>query len=753
MIAHGHLAELDWQIRSNGETGAQLLDGLWEGIEEAFRTGDRELRPRILDIVRDAAHYQPRRVIRLVEMAVRNPAPDPDGQVLPQAEVQERLPDLLHRCAYTQETLPRCLDLLWELSQVDDRPPEDHNEHPLRVVRELAKYDIHGHWWVNREVARRVRTWFESPEGTRHQLYLLGILDSLLAKVGEDNRSEGHSVRLVAFHLPPSEVQAIRTHAFAVLGRCLDSDDVSLQLRAVKSLEQALNGPMPLFGLQTTEEVLAGWEPDQLGILDLLAGLLARRHPPLVQLRVREAVRFQASNGPRPAVRERACSVAKLVEDSFEVQLTRLLIPQLSYWDFDPEPDEADAEPSSKLRDQRQSELLARVVPELWHRHPTASDAFTYLDETVRSLQQFGQEVNPCLFLGDLLASRAGATEGFIRLALATPESPLAMCLGPMLSQLRRLDAGKATDLAGVAVASGERSLLLGVGHHYGHGWPRDQTLTAADTEVIKSLLAHPDESVRVGGVIALREVARTNATRAAELAISVEVGDSERLAEELAHLTDPIMGGSPDTLPDADLSVFLTKFDQVGRLRPHVCRFLGRVVARLPDEVLDLFLRRVARQEAAGYVSGYRPIPKEVVRVFEPVQGTERQPAFLRRVRDYALGGTYWRRSALPMLFRAIAGTLDQNTLSPLLEWVESGDPNRVLAAVGLLQQVGRAFVFERREFVGRVLDQAAALGPDCFDTVRSSFLRFAFTDQDGMNGRPFPTRLSSLRSGPRKP
>jgi len=750
-----NLAELDWRVRSAAGEEARLLDEMWVSIETVFQTGTCGSRVQILDLVSETAYYQPRRVLALARMAIRCPAPAGNSELTPVVDgswynhgaVLEHLPELLHRCAYTPDTLPECLALLWELSLHDDRSPQTCSRHPIRVLQQIAKYEYFGQWWVGDEVARQVTCWFRSPAGAPHRRQLLDILDSLLAKTGESLWSEGHSVRCVSFHIPYEAVRDSRRAAFAILRDCLDTGDVSLQLRALTSLGQALNGPMPSMGLISIAEVLADWEPDQLEILNLLAGFLGRRHEPVVQLGAWEAVRFQAAHGPRPAVRQRAQGVCRLVEDSFEVRLTRRLLSRHSGWDDldDHEPGVAPGAPPAFRLDwhRRRHEP---VVLEVWQRYPTAEAAFAYVCGLVRSLREAEAEVCPRHVVWYLLEARPDAAAVFAERILAEPDSPLSDCFRTCLVHLRRCQPIQATALACAAIDSGRVPAARDVGYFYWWDWPDGAPLADEDVDVIRRLLAHPDIETRECGLGSLHRLIPRSATLPVELALAVDLGDSEKLAEQLARLTDP---GQPDflgQLRDDQLRILLRKFDAVGRLNHWVCALLQRIVQNMPDDVLDLFLRRINDLDTHGYRTEYEVVPDQLDRVFAPLAGSARQADLVRRVRDQTLTGGRWRRSVLPDLYRAVSGNFGPGGLAALREWLGSGEPERVAAVAMLLRRAGPRFVFDNHEFVADILSRAAAAGNESLERVRSDLLALAFsTGRHGLSGQPFPQDIDS--------
>lgn len=745
-----NLAELDWRVRSAGGEETQLLAGMWASIGEAFRTGTSGVRVRIIDSVMDAAYYQPRQVLELARMAIHSPAAAGnstlDGARYSHEQLLEHLPELLRRCAYSPETLSECLDLLWRLGVTETRSPEEYSSHPFKRVQEIAKYDYSGQWWVGREVARRATHWLQSPEGLIHRKEIMDIVEPLLAKSGEEVWSEGHGIRCVSFLIPYEEVREARQTSFTILRACLDSGDAILQRQALGCLERALNGPMPVGNLALGADVFAAWEPDQLEILGILAAFIEQRHSTIVELRTYEALRFQAAYGPRSTVRERARTLIRQLEGSFEVRLFQLFLRRLSRWDDADDVETSDGTSLAERLANRHRERHEALVPEFSRLHPTASEAFAYLDQAMRMLRALEPDTDPGSFLWFLFASRPDEVSAFAELVLATPDSPLADLFSTCLVHVRRCDSPRATALARAAVDSGQLALTRSTANHYCWDWPDEISFAAADIGVLQRLLAHPDADIKERGLGALHHLARTEPGLARDMAMSVDVGDQSQVAEALARLTDPAQPDFLASLSEDDMCAAARKMDLVPRIGHWVCELLRRIATRTPDEIVDLFLRRVKEYEIHGYRSGYDLIPQRGLnRMFEPTVGSDQQPSLIRRVRDQSLTGGQWLWCVLPQLYRAVSGNFGIEGMLALREWLDTSDPNRVVAAARLVGKAGSQFLFDNYEFVNHLLGRAETLGQECFSRVRSSLLGMASSmSRHGPAGQPFPQDIT---------
>jgi hypothetical protein len=739
-----NIAELDWRVRASGSEEPGLIDGMWASLEAAFREGRPAARVRIIDLVTGAAYYQPRRALQLAEVAVRGEAEvnDPyrssrgEGESESWRDVLRRLPELLLRSAYDPETLPRCLELLWEISLRLRRSGQDPSQ-ATRVILDLAKLEHDKPVWVNEAVARSVRRWFKAATTIPDQRQVIvEIIDVLLSKSGSDSWSEGNRLTIYSFYVSPAKVRGIRRTAVAILGELLGSTDVALQLRVLGSVERALNGPMPS-GQPPTPELLAEWEPDQLRILELLSGFLGQPRPPILQLRTIEAVKFQATYGPRPAVRERALTVVRQLEASFEVRLTRVLLTRLARWDqmVDDHEGQGENRDIGAAYAERLQRCHEQVVAEIWERYPDAESASAFLAETMAGLLSVEREVDPRQLLWYMLEARPTEAIRFARLLITTPESPLAQSLPIFLARARRVDPEGTTRLATEMLESpSDRagSLFRAVlAHHYSWDWPTGLSLNEADIAIVRRLLADPNQAIRVKALQALQHLAVTRASLAIELAMSVDPGDSAQVADELARLTVRSQLGSLTGFTTDDFARMLIRFESVTSLGHWVCELLTSLAGTMPDAVLDCFLRRVATEERLTYRTTFNSLPDRGLsilgNVFAAMNGHDCQTDFARRVRDQAVAAKRFSGASLARLFRAVSGNYGPRGMEVLREWIDSGNSAQVVAAIELLREAGPTFVFEHRHFVEHAMEKGDAQGDDCGDLVYSRLLQLS--------------------------
>src|SRR5262249_15506269 len=139
-----NLGELDWRItQRNQDQGARLLDGIWNEIESTFEAGDASVRVQLFKSLKEAALFQPQRVLRLVRRAMENEAVTThvwaDWQIR-QEHVLHEIPPLLRAIAFHLDHIEEAAGILWRMAQRDKRAPNQFPDHSRRVLEELAEY-------------------------------------------------------------------------------------------------------------------------------------------------------------------------------------------------------------------------------------------------------------------------------------------------------------------------------------------------------------------------------------------------------------------------------------------------------------------------------------------------------------------------------------------------------------------------------------------------------------------------------------
>ena len=138
-------SRIDWQVRDGGRGQADVVGGVWASLRERLLSGSFDEQLSLLKVVRRGAYFQPDLALGLVEEIL---SADSDASATAdfverpwaasRADVTYATVPVLQNVAYRFESSRPALDRLWALAQDDQRPPNQHPEHPLRVLRGIA---------------------------------------------------------------------------------------------------------------------------------------------------------------------------------------------------------------------------------------------------------------------------------------------------------------------------------------------------------------------------------------------------------------------------------------------------------------------------------------------------------------------------------------------------------------------------------------------------------------------------------------
>ena len=429
-----------------------------------------------------------------------------------------------------------------------------------------------------------------------------------------------------------------------------------------------------------------------------------------------------------------------LVGDDYDLILTRLMLPRMSTWDAFYESEEGEENDPVARRQLGLQRLRQRVVPEFWRMHPTPELALAELDRRLIDLLACDSDATAADVLCYLLEAHPDQVEAVTQGILDNPDRPTNNCFGICLCFFQLRDAVSCSKWARNALESGNQVLCRAVSHHY--CWQRDTTgpPLAADVAIVQSLLVHPDETVRRNGVGALRKVLHHDARAAIDMALAVDVGDSEALAIELCKIADADWQGRPEEFTNSDYQALLGKLDRVNELDYSLVQFMTQAVIRIPDDVVGLLLRRIEHAVSTRR-NGYHAIPFDGLRqLFESLEGHPQHAILLQRTRDASLPKNSLLNHDLGRLYRSLSLDFDTNGLAVLQEWVDSGERERIEAVASLLREANNSFVFQRSDFVVHMLERAEQCGEDCIRTVSNCFYSVAIGGtRTGTPGKPF--------------
>jgi len=735
-----NLSELDWRITREGKH-VDLLEEIWALIWNDFREAPHSQRTQILKIIQKAAHLQSAKTLELVEYAMRNPSKTPEDKKFQRIyeyshkDVLKKLPELLKRIAFNLDHLPRCCDILWEFGRDDERETGPWPEHAMRILADLAGYDIGKPVAVNKILLDSVERWLKEPDAHEHRHSPLDLLDPLLAKEGDSARSRGHGIIFKPFAVSFENTRGLRKKAISLLSSCLEFDSTKVILRGLKSLANTLNPPHGRFGRIVSDDEIAQWLTEQITALEAIESLTKITGEPIIHLQIASELKWHAKRNRQKEVREKANKILESIPDSFDLRAYRCI-----WYRYDRDWDDEDREEyQRRVRDE-----IKITATEIIKRYENGQEIFKNLDEILNRFKKCGIRVMPAYLLYEISVVDYKLAIEISKLIVSKPSSPLSSHLTSLLSGIREKSKSEALDIIKSAIVT--KDIMLCSSIAYGYSWGRwIAAIVEDEIEIVRELLGHSDQNVRRYAIESLRRFPQDKIDIAVHLSLEAKIDNDEQLPDVLCGILDEKHGISPDKLTDDQLMSFLSKLERINIIDNslyHFDKFLGYCSNRVPETVFEFLIKRLDIAEDSSREKDFQPLPYTGFR--HGLQGISSSPRYtdiLKKVRERALSPKLHEYFWIPKLFSEISDSFSAKCIDVLREWTESGDKNKIEAVAYLLEDASAGFVFSHSEFVSELLENAYKINDDCYRNVGSYLHRSAVSGtRSGSPGQPMP-------------
>lgn len=720
-----NLAELDWRIRSSSGDDTRLLDGIWESLTAEWREGSRRRRRALLELLVDVAYFQPDRTLLLVESAKQNPSsPTPD---LPDSwpfnvdpSELEILPRLLRHIAYTQEYLPRCCDLLWELGRDDERPPNAHPDHGMRVLIDLASYDLGKRLSVNAKVVDSVERWIRQPDAHDHKNSPMDVLDPILAKVGRNDFVDGPMWGWRNFLIDPIATGPLRTKALKLISSQLHGKKIQVTLRALESLFSAVGELGVVSGLSVTEDDIAAWLPERLQVLDVIESVITHSPDPIVSFQTAKSLAWHTDSRRFNGVATRAKEIIDKIPRTLE---TLLLAGLASDWSLWPVANGSYSTGDVDELTQRSQLAVKELVRSFLSNYSNAREAAEALEKALSRLVELGIQVAPWMFWGELAKQGPEILMGITELIVEEPSPQLTGHIGVLISYLREIDQTQAIDIITRILDRGHVVACRAVA-----SWGRycAPDLQAGDITLLERLVGHDDPYVRQITVESVEPLARAQPELIRRLALSVDMGQDRQTAEAVCRALVAVSEMGSTWLDSDTVDRILHKLRLVTHIDGYfVGRFLMLACRQRLLQLTHMFLERIL-ESGSHAAADFSPLPtQELEEIFASAAEHPEYVEVLTTLRERALRDEWQMEFWLPDLFNAVSGGYSPSALNLLNEWASNNDARKVLAVSRLLRGAPTGFVFDHEEFTAALLEHAFRQGEDVYAQVTSDLCR----------------------------
>ncbi|MDQ3728773.1 MAG: helix-turn-helix domain-containing protein [Actinomycetota bacterium] len=743
-------SRIDWQVRHDHANAPWLTDTLWSQVETEFDVAGILGRRRLLELLRRVAHFAPRPTLALVRRAIENPTNsiedvgDLEGAFLrlhppTYDDVMHELPPLLRGIAYDLKLLPEALDTLWKLAQSDDRPTNQHPQHALRVLRDLAELELGKPLAYNHAVVDAAERWLVAGTGGTSQHSPFDALEPMLATEGMEDLARGYQLVFKPFVLTPTSVAPLRERILDLAFRELSSPDLRVAVRAADAIGHSLRYPHGYFGQEVDASERDAWTPEFVSTLDRLAHALGQPGlDPVVTIAVRKAIRWHADHS-RTATRDAAQRVRNAMPTRPEDELALALYDG---WGHLTEGREKDFEKMQARRERRAHDLARRLTA-------AASDEeiLQHLEDRLNAQSALGPTTgNAGPFVWALVTARPSIGVALAERLAVVPTSPMLQVLAVSVAAIAEHAPSEAMSAITALLESGELILRQQVAQALGWNRGARPTLLEGELDALVRLATDVDVFTRTCVVRAAQRLAASNADAAVRLLAEVPFSDSTTVADEVFQVLGPHGELDWRQLPAAHVDKFLLELERCPSIEDYwIMAFLSDFSGERPEDLIRLLQARVERWEHADSLVDYRALPFNWDHDLR-VRGSRDFPTILRRIRDWiAASPDSWHRlHAGAELFAAVAVSFDETVMSVLEEGASASDESQMTAVAAILRQAPRTFVFDNVDFVRRLLALAAQLGEDHVQRVGGALSAAAVSGvRTGIPGQPFAEDL----------
>ncbi|KKQ53159.1 hypothetical protein A2865_02600 [Candidatus Woesebacteria bacterium RIFCSPHIGHO2_01_FULL_39_17] len=740
-----NISQLDWRFSTNG-IQSMLLNEVWSNLKEQFKKAKIYERSAILTALGKVSYYQPKQALDFVKLALEEPTSEVEEDyksysfLAPSYRiVTEKIPPILKYAAYHQEFLNEALDLLKDLAKTDKRSPNSYPDHPLRILQDLASIEPGKPVGYNEAIVDHVITWLQ--EEVTDNFSPFDVLDVLLQTEGHSSEAKGITITMKAFKVRPEVVANLRKLVVNAAFDIVVNKPLKDSLRAIKTISEALSYPHGLLGQSVTDADIAAWEPGILDILKRLEEVASNTNiDPFVATEIRSAVSWHSSYS-KTTTKAAAKKVLSAIPISTPYEVSRAVVDSWG-WTFERE-DDTGRRDEIAIIDWRKN--LAKELVKTYKEKFSA--LVEMLEERIKIMNEALMSRHPDAgpFLAALMEESIEFTEYLGNYLLSNPQSSLAPWFNVVIVVITPKNRDTAIKFSQEAVKSGNKTLTQCVAGAFGWGL-YNLPISDAEIDIVKQLTLSDDPWVRQRIVRVVKRFSDDQKGIALDILLGMRFNDSKEIADEVLGEFEEKHGRFKiDDLSQEQIIQILDRLVSCPSIDDyHIGLFLSKLSFIYPESTLKMMMDRIEYKEANQKLENYDVLPfswnhSAPLRFHE----TSQYEQLLRTVRDWSTVKTdNWVRFHYGSdLFKLVSAGFDEVTLKVVDEWVISANERQLIAATALLGEAPRTFVWDKSEFVIKILDQAEKFGPTCYKKVSSSLHSSVLQGvRHGTPGQPFP-------------
>ena len=514
-----NISRVDWLVRQRQTDMASLVEALWEPFEAELRAANIPDRQAAVKLLTQVSYFQPQRTVKIARWLIDNPTDDPGDTSTrwaflgspTYADVLHDLVTMLKPAAYTLETLPAVLELLWELTQDDQRSTNQHPEHPLRVLGELAGFELTKPVDYNQAVLDVASKWFADT----NKVSPFEALKPLLATESSSQSYQNYSLTFRPFALNADVVMPLRRRVLAVAFDEMQQPHVGRAVAAVACLEASLRYPSGMFGREVSKQERERWTPSFVDTIEQLGSVAVENElDPAVLVAVRKALSWHAGYGSE-ATKAPARRVLKKLRDELADKIALIIHDGWGRLIFDRERDFEKAQARVQGR-------LQQAVGQLTEERDDEK-VISFLEERMQAERvAFGADKgNLGPLVGAMVAARSSLAANLVDAVVAGRALALISALPVALSVFAEHDDQAAFEWATQLLQVDEPWAIEAVAQAW--GWNRGQRpVLPKELDLLCQFGSHKNLTVRQAPITVAQRCAKEDPQLAARLLASV---------------------------------------------------------------------------------------------------------------------------------------------------------------------------------------------------------------------------------------
>lgn len=713
-----NLGRTDWRRNDGNTEGSDLLAHIWRSFDEIETEWDARL-----DAIKSVAVYQPMQALEFVRRQVRR------GQAF------GCLPDILRGIAYSGVAFNEVLEVLWTLGRNDESQTNSNTSHPIRVITDLAGYDLRKPLFFSEGVLDYALSLCDKPEAWTYKATPLDLLKPLMSLEGLHHTSNRLSFSVSPFFVDYDVVKPYRARIVDKMLELLTQPSVRIAYEAASFLEVATRAPVGLMGQSGNDDQAEAYYAEFVNTLGRVRAALISGIHPIAAVQVVLKIAWYATRHRRD-MGKAARAVLKAAPNDIGYVIRELAFGNV--WDRFIEDDS----------EERVKRFIQERGAKIVTAYPSVADRLHAIEAALDELAEARANAQTHFIIHQMCRDDPAFSEALCDIALRQPDRRIAQHVHSALGLLVYADADRGRYWCGRFLTTGIKPLLFAVASAYTH---REGTPTPDDIAVLQELLRHADPDVSGAAIEAVAYWRDMPATQRLSLLVEANFGGRSKSADSAAlALVGPRRDKELQTLPVEQIVRFVGKLEDIKELKGHwIDKLLSALSFAFPFETLQFFMRRVERSVADEgvrfRVANYGPWRHELLNFL----GSPEYPEVARTLWRWlsARAGDRKFEYAAADFFEAALGHDNAAVAEFFTRWLDTATPEELSLMATLLRQAKPDFVFEQSGFVTRLLDHCRDAGTKVWERALSYLSSAAVSGmRQGTPGEPMPRDISDL-------